>query len=42
MTDIGWGVTKEGPMYHNIYISFTQFVLVYVELTQARPNYSLC
>ena len=40
MTNIGRGVTKEGPTYHiYIYISFAQFVLVYVGLAQARPNY---
>ena len=37
MTDIGRGVTKEGPTYH-IYLSFAQFILIYVGLTQARPN----
>ena len=36
MTDIGRGVTKEGPMYYNI--SFAQFILVYVGLAQALPN----
>ena len=43
MTDIGRGVTKEGLTYHiiyiHVYISFVQFIPVYVGLTQARPNY---
>ena len=36
MTDIGWGVTEEEPMYH-ICLSFAQFIPVYVGLAQACP-----
>ena len=35
MTDIGRGVTKDR---RTIYISFVQFIPVYVGLTQAHPN----
>ena len=39
MTGIGRGVTKEGLTYHiYTYISFAQFIPVYVGLAQAHPN----
>ena len=38
MTGVGRGVTMEGPAYHIIFISFAQFIPVYVGLAQTRPN----
>ena len=43
MTDIGRGITKDQRMIYiyiiYVYISFAQFIPVYVGLAQARPNY---
>ena len=39
MTDIGRGVTKEEThVPYIIYLSFAQFIPIYVGLAQARPN----
>ena len=40
MKDVGRGVTKDRRtiLYIYIYISFAQFIPVYVGLAQARPN----
>ena len=43
MTNVGQGVTKERLTYMPLYtyISFMQFILVYVGLVQARPNQNI-